>query len=103
MSLVQSRQYKYEFGQNTYHKTERGEKPFVLQSDPCANAVKYLQKRDRENVGYSFYHMFDDLNMEDTREEFLHRHFQPTRREQDIRRRKKYLYGKKSQRNRCCC
>lgn len=102
MSLVQNRQYKYAFGQNTYHKVERGEIPFTQLTDPCANAVEYLEKRDRENVGYSFYHMYNDIE-DDPREEFMHRHFQPQRREQDIRRRKKYLYGKKSLRNRCCC
>lgn len=88
MSLVQSRQYKYAYGQNTYHKVERGEKTFAEQSDANANARKYEAEKARENVGESFADVYDDLYTTDNREYTEHRHFLPKLREADIRRTK---------------
>jgi len=86
MSLVQNRQYLYEYGQNTYHLVERGEKPFSVLSNPNYNQRRYLKDRQRENVGHSFEHIYDDVVV-DTREEFMNRHFIPSYRKMDIRRR----------------
>lgn len=90
MSLVQNRQYMCSYGQNTYHLTERGEKSFATLSDPNLNINRYLNAKAHENVGYSFEHLYDDLNV-DTREDYLNRHFQPEMRKMDIRRREGYL------------
>lgn len=103
MSLVQSRQYMCEYGQNTYHLTERGEKSFATLSDPNLNINRYLNAKARENVGHSFEHIYDDAVV-DTREEFLARHIQPKMREMDTRRREGYLKQSPrcDQRNKCC-
>lgn len=90
MSLVQNRQYMCSYGQNTYHKTERGEKSFETLSNPSLNIDRYLNAKARENVGYSFEHIYDDM-VYDSREEFLNRHFQPGMRAETIRRREGYL------------
>lgn len=96
MPLVQNRQYVYVYGQNSYHKTERGEKSFSELSDPNLNAHKYfIAKNKSENVGKSFEHVFDidenDPYRCDQREETHHRHILPQPKNNDIARRKLYL------------
>lgn len=90
--LTQNRQYNCSYGQNTYHKTERGEVPFSVRSNPCMNANRYLNAKSRENVGHSFEHLYDD-SVVDSREEFMNRHFDPRWRNLDIERRNSYLFS----------
>lgn len=90
--LTQNRQYKCAYGQNTYHKTERGEVPFSVLSNPDINAQKYLNAKSKENVGHSFEHLYNDIVV-DSREDFLNRHFDPRWRNMDIERREAYVFS----------
>ena len=65
MSLVHERQFRYEFGQNTYHFTERGEKSFQEQSSTALNAHKHAVNMCKENVGESFEDIYDNLYSKD--------------------------------------
>lgn len=90
--LVQKRQYMCEYGQNTYHKTERGEESIATLTNPNLNINRYLNAKARENVGHSFEHIYDDAIYDD-RKEYLNRFINPAEREMAIRRREGYLYG----------
>lgn len=92
MPLVPERQYLCEFGQNTYHKVERGEKPFCVLSDPNRNIEEYLAQKADENVGHSFEHIYDDA-VHDTREEFHNRHLVPKYRQMQMRRQQYFKRG----------
>jgi len=75
MSLVPERRYQYEFGQNTYHFVERGEKSFHEQSSTEANAHKHAVNMCKENVGESFENIYDNLYSKDpSKLEFVYPH-----------------------------